>query len=91
MRKYSIEPDTENDPQEQSFFNINPPSNYSNFIEKRKVGNNISFSKNVVEDGDDESIQDISNLQDLDLDYEEFAKREKQMSKSVYEPSHDFG
>jgi hypothetical protein len=90
LRKYNVEPEPENDPQEQSFFNINPVSNYSNFIENRKIENNISFSKNAEEENE-ESIQDISNLQDLDLDYEEFAKREKQMSKSVYEPSHDFG
>ena len=52
-------------------------SNYSNFIEKKNMENNLSFSNNAVEIEQDLSSEEgIQNLEDIDTNYDAYAERE---------------
>jgi hypothetical protein len=63
---------------------INQGVNYSNLI-KQKADHNLSFSNNLVEpDEESSSDEEIMDLQELDLNYDDNAKREFEIEQSQH-------
>jgi hypothetical protein len=78
LRRYNIEPGQAERTTQQDSGHLHHPSGYSNFIEQKKMENNLSFSNNNVEPSDEDSGSEhnITTLEELDLDYEAYAQRE---------------
>jgi len=92
LRKYNIDPTQNKKVAQQESFKVHPASNYSNLIEQKKLENNLSFSNNAVGPNEETASDDeVSNLEDLDLDYDSYAKREQQVSDSEYAYSYEKG
>ena len=82
LRKYQIDGGKQESTTQHETFNANQISNYSNFIEQKKLENNLSFSNNDVEPNDEsgsfESDNNLHNLDEIDLNYDDFARREQE-------------
>ena len=94
LRKYDIDGKGQEITTNQDSINLGQVSNYSNFIEQKKVENDLSFSNNIVEpnseyksEDSDDKLNTIENLDNIDLNYEEFAR--KQMSENEYFQNED--
>lgn len=98
LRKYQIDGKPQEITTNQDTTNAGLASNYSNFIEQKKLENNLSFSNNAIEphlEYEDEdtadNLQSLQNLDELDLDYEEQARQKQMSHRHSYYPEDEIG
>ena len=93
LRKFKIDGERRESTTQHETFNANQMSSYTNYVEQKKLENNLSFSNNDIEPIENsdsfESGNNIHNLDEIDLNYDELARREQDTDEYNLDLSQD--